>query len=90
MADALAKLSPGRVDLLVSDLGLPDGSGLDVMREARRQGIPGIALSGFGTEEDVQRSLGAGFGAHLTKPVAIATLRRAIAAVREGSQPTPV
>jgi two-component system CheB/CheR fusion protein len=53
-------------DMLVSDLGLPDGSGLDIMHELTRRGCPprAIALSGFGTEEDVHRSLAAGFAAH--------------------------
>ena len=57
-------------DLLISDIGLPDGSGLDVMRHVRaRQQLKGIALSGFGMEEDVRRSREAGFAQHLTKPV---------------------
>jgi two-component system CheB/CheR fusion protein len=76
-------------DLLISDLGLPDGSGLDLMRElARRPSrVRAIALSGFGTEDDVQRSLAAGFAAHLTKPVPMATLRRVIAQVARGPMP---
>ena len=60
----------GGFDLVVSDLGLPDGSGQDLMRQlARRHGLKGIALSGYGMEDDVQRSLEAGFSHHLTKPV---------------------
>jgi CheY-like chemotaxis protein len=59
-----------RFDLLVSDLGLPDGSGLELMKALRdTQGLKGIALSGFGTDEDVAASVSAGFAAHLTKPV---------------------
>lgn len=58
------------LDLIVSDLGLPDGSGLDLMRElVECYGLRGIALSGYGMEEDVRRSLEAGFLLHLTKPV---------------------
>ena len=69
------------IDLLVSDIGLPDGSGLDLIRAlGERWGIRGIALSGYGTEEDVQRSREAGFLRHLTKPV---TPRALEAAVRE-------
>ena len=59
-------------DLVVSDLGLPDGSGLDVARRARAQPRPParlIALSGYGTEADRQASVAAGFDAHLVKPV---------------------
>ena len=66
-------------DLLVSDLGLPDGSGLDVMRHVKeRSAIPGIALSGYGTDEDIRQSRAAGFAEHLVKPVNIAALRTAI------------
>ena len=56
-------------DLLLSDLGLPDGSGHDLMRELRMRGhkFPGIALSGYGQEDDIHRSYEAGFAAHLTK-----------------------
>jgi len=57
-------------DLLISDLGLPDGSGYDLMRDlANRYPIPGIALSGFGMDDDIHNSLAAGFSRHLTKPV---------------------
>jgi PAS domain S-box-containing protein len=59
-----------RFDLLISDLGLPDGSGLDLMSSLRDvQAMTGIALSGFGTEDDIAASKAAGFAAHLTKPV---------------------
>ncbi len=58
-------------DLLVSDIGLPDGSGEDLLRLLREKGhnLPGIALSGYGMEQDMARSLAAGFQIHLTKPV---------------------
>jgi len=69
----------GRIDLVLSDLGLPDGSGLDLMRELhRRYSIRGIALSGYGMEEDVRKSLSAGFDRHLTKPVNLQALQTAI------------
>jgi CheY-like chemotaxis protein len=59
-----------RFDVLVSDLGLPDGSGFDVMRAfAARQEVRGVAGSGYGTAEDVRLSHEAGFAHHLTKPV---------------------
>ena len=58
------------IDLVISDLGLPDGSGHDLMRRLRQShdGVKGIALSGYGTEEDVRKSHEAGFDTHLTKP----------------------
>jgi CheY-like chemotaxis protein len=66
-------------DLLLSDIGLPDGSGLDVIRQVReRQNVRSIALSGFGQDDDLRRSLEAGFEQHLTKPVSLQTLRDAI------------
>jgi signal transduction histidine kinase/ActR/RegA family two-component response regulator len=61
-----------RVDVIVSDIGLPDGNGLDLMRELRmRTNRPAIALTGFGMESDVRASKEAGFDAHLTKPIDI-------------------
>lgn len=72
-------------DLLICDLGLPDGSGLDLMRElaSRPTKLPGIALSGYGMPDDARRSLEAGFIEHITKPVAMerlwATLDRVLA-----------
>ncbi len=57
-------------DMLISDLGLPDGSGHDLMRELGEcHRVPGIALSGFGMKEDVAASMAAGFSRHMTKPV---------------------
>jgi signal transduction histidine kinase/ActR/RegA family two-component response regulator len=66
-------------DVLVSDIGLPDGSGLDLMRHARAsQNLVGIALSGFGMEHDIRRSKDAGFSVHLTKPLNFQLLIEAI------------
>ena len=71
-----------RFDLVVSDLGLPDGSGLDLMRELRDlYGLTGVALTGYDAAEDIAKARAAGFVAHLTKPVNLkdleAVLRRA-------------
>jgi two-component system CheB/CheR fusion protein len=75
-----------QLDLVVSDLGLPDGSGQDLMRElAQRYGLRGIALSGYGMEEDVRRSHDAGFLRHLTKPVDLQMLKAAIRQAAGGS-----
>lgn len=72
-------------NLLISDLGLPDGSGYDLLAELRTRGnkIHAIALSGYGQPEDVRRSLSAGFSQHLTKPVAPGRLAEALAKMRE-------
>ena len=62
-------------DLLLSDLGLPDGSPGDVMKKvAEQNGTVGIALSGFGMEKDFETSRGFGFSHHLVKPVDVARL----------------
>lgn len=71
--------------LVISDLGLPDGTGYDLMRKLRAEyRLRGIALSGFGMEDDVRHAEEAGFSRHLTKPVdfdlLLATIREMLAA----------
>lgn len=80
VAEALEAVKGGSFDLLISDLGLPDRSGLELMEELRRLGNPlkGIAVSGFGQEEDLRRSKEAGFVEHLTKPVDLEALNEAV------------
>ena len=69
-------------DLVISDLGLPDGNGLDLMRYLKeRNGLPGIAVSGYGMEEDLRKSQEAGFLEHITKPVDVERLLAVIARV---------
>jgi two-component system CheB/CheR fusion protein len=69
-----------RADVLVSDIGLPDGSGLEVLSRLRalRPNLPGIVLSGYGMEQDVAASRSNGFAEHFIKPV---NLDRLIAAI---------
>lgn len=88
---ALAALAENDFDLLISDIGLPDGSGTDLMRRVREiRPLPAIAVSGYGMEEDVRRSERAGFAAHVTKPVDLCRLQAAIAmAIRETTAPPP-
>jgi len=83
VATGLELASQHDFDLLVSDLGLPDGSGYDLMRQLRSRGhaFPGIALSGYGQEEDIRRSYEAGFAAHLTKPASREDVVDAVASV---------
>ena len=84
MAEAIEQYDrSGGLDLLISDIGLPDGSGLDLIRALRARcgnGTPvrGIALSGFGMEEDVRKSKEAGFYEHLTKPINFQKLQAVI------------
>ncbi len=87
VAAALRRAEAEPFDLVVSDLGLPDGDGHELMQQLRRRhGLSGIALSGFGMEGDVLRGREAGFLEHLVKPVDVATLdqtiRRVIRMVR--------
>src|SRR5882724_10878776 len=57
-------------DVLVSDLALPDGNGIDLMRKLHSQRpLLGIALTGFGMEADIRKSYDAGFKHHLVKPI---------------------
>ena len=79
LRDAEAAMSSEPFDLVISDLGLPDGSGLDLMRELSTcYALQGIALSGFGMDADLEHSKSAGFSYHLVKPVDIETLRAVI------------
>ncbi|MDR3403750.1 MAG: response regulator [Chthoniobacter sp.] len=85
VAAAVRRMEDSEFDLLVSDIGLPDGSGLELMPKfieaAGDRPIAGIALSGFGMPEDLERSYSAGFHEHLIKPVDFALLRKALARV---------
>lgn len=66
-------------DFVISDLGLPDGTGHELMAALRdSHGLQGIALSGYGAAEDLRRSGEAGFAAHLVKPVDVHELHRVI------------
>ena len=76
---ALAEITKEPIDLLVSDIGLPDGSGLEIMQRVKSlYGTRGIAISGFGTEEDIHKSHAAGFEKHIIKPVNIQVLQTAV------------
>ncbi len=82
LAHAVAAAEGVDFDLLISDIGLPDGSGLDLIRRiGDPRPIPGIALSGFGMDDDIRRSREAGFAEHLTKPVDFRALEDAITRV---------
>jgi len=68
-----------KFDLLISDIALPDGTGMDLIVQLRAiANIPGIAISGFGNNGDIERSLQAGFAEHLIKPIKLDKLEDAI------------
>ena len=83
MAEARALAGKHAFDLLISDIGLPDGNGLELMSELRagNADLQGIALTGYGMEEDLVRSHNAGFATHLIKPVRVQSLEAALATV---------
>ncbi len=79
IAEAFAAATVNTFDLVISDLGLPDGTGTELMQKLRSTyRLKGIALSGYGMEEDMARSRDAGFIAHLIKPVDFSQLKRAL------------
>jgi signal transduction histidine kinase len=79
IAEARTLAAAQSFNLVVSDIGLPDGNGYDLMAELKKNGaVKGIALTGYGMEQDVARSRDAGFVAHLTKPVSIQSLESAL------------
>jgi PAS domain S-box-containing protein len=75
--DAMRLAEEGNFDVLISDIELPDGSGLDIMRALRGK-VAGVAVSGFGSDSDIELSLDAGFSFHITKPLDFARLEAAI------------
>ncbi|CAN5533208.1 hypothetical protein BH18VER1_BH18VER1_00420 [soil metagenome] len=82
--EAVARAEVEDFDLLISDIGLPDRSGYDLMQELRAsKALRGIALSGFGMENDVNRAREAGFSEHLTKPINFDRLQQAIESLLE-------
>ena len=93
VATAVLQAEAKTFDLLISDLGLPDGSGIDLLNQLRASGhdYPAIAMTGFGQEEDIARTRAAGFTAHLVKPIDLEQMTRTIAeAAGPAQQPQPV
>jgi signal transduction histidine kinase/CheY-like chemotaxis protein len=82
MRSAMDAGARNQFDLLISDIALPDGTGTELMTCLRAiTGIRGIAISGFGMNGDIQKSLQAGFSEHLVKPVKLERLEAAINSV---------
>ena len=88
-AEALTELTRCEADILVSDIGLPDVDGYDLMQQVRRLGakncgaIPAIALTAYARTEDRTRAFRAGYQAHLAKPVEPTELLATIASFAE-------
>jgi PAS domain S-box-containing protein len=81
MSEALERAAEQTFDLVVSDIGLPDGNGYSLMALLREKyELSGIALSGYGMEQDIVRGREAGFTEHLIKPVSVQSLDRALQA----------
>jgi PAS domain S-box-containing protein len=80
LSEALQVAASADFNLLISDIGLPDGNGNDLMTELRRgkPGLQGVAFTGYGMEHDIARSRAAGFAEHLTKPVRVQSLDAAL------------
>jgi PAS domain S-box-containing protein len=84
-AGALELAANEPFDLILSDIGLPDASGYHLMRQIKRNhGICGIAMSGYGMDEDIRKSREAGFSDHLVKPISFAQLDQAIQRLARG------
>lgn len=81
--EALELFGERKFDFLLSDLGLPDGTGVDLMIRLQQlsPGLPGVCMSGYGMESDVARTREAGFQLHLIKPVRVQALEEAILSI---------
>jgi len=79
IGSAVAQHRERPADLLITDIGLPDGDGVGLLSVLGQiHPLRGIVVSGYGMEADVRRSHDAGFAAHLTKPFNVARLEEAI------------
>ena len=79
---ALNLIDSKEFDVLLCDIALPDGSGYDVIAEAKRkQPVKAVALTGFSATEDIERGKQAGFDFHLSKPVDFHELRAVLGQV---------
>jgi len=79
VARARSQLDANLPDLLICDIGLPDGTGWDVIQYARPIGkLKAIAVTGYGMQSDIERSISSGFDAHVTKPIEFQRLEEVI------------
>jgi CheY-like chemotaxis protein len=87
VASAIEAVTSQSFDVILSDIGLPDGDGVSLIKAVRQLcGAPAIALSGYGMREEIERCLRAGFSKHLIKPVTLDTLVETIAKVHAAAK----
>ncbi len=80
-AAALAHVDVSQIDVILSDLGLPDTDGFELLPALRQRAgrrVPAVAISGFGLDDDIRRALEAGFDVHMTKPIRLGDLREVV------------
>ncbi len=83
-AEALQIIQTTPVDLIISDIGMPDESGHEMLPKLRKfSSAPAIALSGFGSDDDIERSYAAGFVEHMTKPIKLHKLSEEVMRILE-------
>jgi DNA-binding response OmpR family regulator len=88
VASALETAKPGAFDLLICDLGLPDGTGWELMRKLSARGpVRGIAYTASGSDEDIAKSKRVGFSNHLVKGCSTEELTAAIKDALNGAAP---
>jgi PAS domain S-box-containing protein len=86
---ALAIAHEHACDVIISDISLPDGTGHEMIKQLAKRGpVRGIAMSGYGMEDDIRRSLDAGFRAHLVKPLDFEKLNGALQSLLASEHPT--
>lgn len=84
MKEALDAVAEDSFDLVITDIGLPDGDGWELMRQLRERGpVRAVAMSGYGWKEDLEKSRAAGFLAHLLKPLKITDLETVLRRIEQ-------
>lgn len=90
LAEAMKVLPDSQCDVLISDIGLPDGTGWDLLEKTTLpHPIFAVAMSGFGSKSDHSRSLSAGYRHHLLKPLTPSQLDQVLAEAIETRRPSP-